>query len=129
MLTFTGTLWVMTKRIPSPQGLTLAHMGRPHPQAPQARTKLKVPGYCLVAPTSNPALFAATAPPIPAPEAPFGWQLPTIDPTHTPATHPASPHSPETARLEFLSTPGAILPNFAALSLRYLSTAPRKHPS
>ncbi len=98
------TLWVMTERIPSPQGLTLAHMGRPHPQTPQARTKLKVAGYCLMVPTPNPAFFAATPPPIPAQEAPFGWQLPTIDRTHTPATHPASPHSPETARLEFLST-------------------------
>ncbi len=70
----------------------------------EAPTEAKVSGYCLMAPTPNPALFAATPPPIPAQEAPFGWQLPTIHPTHTPATHPASPHSPETARLEFLST-------------------------
>ncbi len=54
-------------------------------------------------PTPNPALFAVTAPSIPSPEAPFGWQLPTIDPTHTPATHLASPHSHETAPLELLS--------------------------
>ncbi len=49
-------------------------------------------------------LFAATAPPIPTPEAPFGWQLPTIHPMLAPAPHLASPRSPETARLEFLST-------------------------
>ncbi len=55
-------------------------------------------------PTTNPALFAATAPPIPAPEAPLGCQLPTIRPILAPALHLASPRSPETARLEFLST-------------------------
>ncbi len=57
-----------------------------------------------MAPMLNPALLAATAPPIPAPEAPFGWQLPTIHPMLAPALHLASPRSPETARLEFLST-------------------------
>ncbi len=98
------TLWVMTERIPSPQGLTLAHMGLPHPPTPQARTKLKVAGYCLMVPTPNPAFFAATAPPIPAPEAPFGKQLPTIHPMFAPAHHLASLRSSETARLEFLST-------------------------
>ncbi len=41
-----------------------------------------------------------------APEAPFGWQLPTIHPMLAPALHLDSPHSPETARLEFLSTNG-----------------------
>ncbi|MCP4212289.1 MAG: site-specific integrase [Halieaceae bacterium] len=55
-------------------------------------------------PTTNPALFFATSPPIPALEAPFGWQLPTINPMLAPAPHLASPRSPETARLEFLST-------------------------
>ncbi len=100
------TLWVMTKRIPSPQGLTLAHMGRPHPQTPQARTKLKVAGYCLMVPTPNPALLAATTPSIPSQEAPFGWQLPIIHPTLAPAAQLASPRSSETAPLESLSTQG-----------------------
>ncbi len=35
----------------------------------------------------------------------FGCQLPTIRPILAPALHLASPRSPETARLEFLSTP------------------------
>ncbi len=41
---FETILRVIPKRIPSPQGLTLAHLGRPLPQTPQTRTKLKVPG-------------------------------------------------------------------------------------
>ncbi len=44
-------------------------------------------------PTPNPALFAATAPPIPSPEVPFGWQLHKIHPMLAPAPHLASPHA------------------------------------
>ncbi len=115
-----GTAFLLfDDRLNSERSLWLAHMGRPHPQTPQARTKLKVAGYCLMVPTPNPALFAATAPPIPAQEAPFGWQLPTIQPTHTPAPHLASPRSPETARLEFLST-SSTFPHHGASSHRQL---------
>ncbi len=82
------------------------HRGLPisHPPLAQGRTKLKVAGYCPMVPTPNPALFAATAPPIPSPEGPFGWQLPTIHPMLAPAPHLAPPRSPETAPLERLST-------------------------